>query len=59
MLPTRPMSPHGSCRLCGTVTQLQASHLLPKAMYRALADPHQENRNPYLVDERGVVQTAK
>jgi hypothetical protein len=45
-----------NCALCGKLTVLIDSHLLPKALYRLLRDSGAKNPNPVLVTKGKDVQ---
>lgn len=49
----------GKCRLCLTEgVQLQDSHFLPAAIYRAVMDTNSPNPNPVLITPKGAKQTS-
>jgi hypothetical protein len=49
----------GRCKLClSDGAELQRSHFIPKAAYRLLLDRTAKNPNPYLINNRAIVQTS-
>jgi hypothetical protein len=52
----------GTCRLCLTPSELQDSHLLPKALYKLLkntaASDGQKNPNPVVVNKKIALKTS-
>jgi hypothetical protein len=47
------------CKLClKEGVELQRSHFIPKAAYRLLLDKTAKNRNPYLINNKSIVQTS-
>src|SRR3954466_5475002 len=55
--------PTGPCRLCHETSELQDSHLLPKALYKLLSKAAQrdgeKNSNPVVVTPKIALKTSK
>jgi hypothetical protein len=51
--------PHGKCKLCLQVSDLQNSHLMPSSLFKKSRMPGASNPNPLIVTERGSVQTSR
>lgn len=51
--------PRGICALCQNDAELQDSHLIPKAAYKALCEPDHVIRNPVLVTAEVTLQTSE
>lgn len=50
--------PLGTCALCLQPAELQDSHLVPRAVYKALREPHSAIHHPVLVTASTTMQTG-
>ena len=51
--------PQGQCKLCLNTRELQDSHFMPAALYRATRNATAPNPNPAVITSRGTVQTSQ
>lgn len=49
----------GVCKLCLRQRDLQSSHFLPAAVYKALLNPEETNPSPYLMSETKTVESSR
>ena len=52
--------PIGACKLClAPAVELRDSHYIPAAVFRQLRDRQARSPHPYMITDRGSVQTSK
>jgi hypothetical protein len=51
--------PQGTCRLCRKTSDLQDSHLVPKAFYKLARAAGDKNPNPIVVTPKLQIKTSK